>query len=128
MVAQISLGISWSGGAEPPKQKAVSHMARHEVLLLLSISGTTDCKTSNSKAIRALSWLCFCCYVLYNCKRRPRDTNLVLLIRDLYGNTVIQIQNNPGSHPEPNFQIDHFQPTVVLETQNSLPFKRVIFS
>lgn len=57
------------------------------------------------------------------CKRRPRDTNLVLLIRDLYDNTVIQIRNNPGSHPGPNFQIDHFQPTVVLETQKSLPFK-----
>lgn len=31
------------------------------------------------------------------------DTNLALLIRDLYGNIVLQIQNNPGSHPEPNF-------------------------
>lgn len=109
-------------------------MAPHEVLLLLSTSRTSDCTIQTARLPAVIQLLTPCPGFVFavissiHCKRRPRDTTLILLIRDLYGNTVLQIQNNPGSHPEPNFQRDPFLPTIVLDTQKSLPLKRAIFS
>lgn len=40
----------WSEDPEPHKKAALSYMTAYEVLSLHSISGTSDYKTSNSKA------------------------------------------------------------------------------
>lgn len=102
-MAQISLGIYWTGGAEPLSRR-LSHiwhlrrfcccslslrllMAKLQIARLLAMIQLLE--PCHGFVFAVISSIC--------CKRRPRDTTLVLLIRDLYGNIVIQIQNNPGS-------------------------------